>query len=64
MSVITKKGQVTIPKDMRDGLHIKEGDSVTFELREGEIALRKLERVSILGLGGMLKGSSRKGRPS
>ena len=63
MSVITKKGQVTIPKPMRDSLHIKEGDSVTFELRDGEIAIRKLERVSILGLGGMLKGSAKKGRP-
>jgi AbrB family looped-hinge helix DNA binding protein len=63
MSVITKKGQVTIPKHMRDSLHIKEGDSVTFELREGEIAIRKLDRISILGLGGMLRGSSKKGRP-
>lgn len=63
VSVITKKGQVTLPKHMRDSLAIKEGDTVQFELREGEISIRKLDRLSILGLGGMLRGAANKRKP-
>ncbi|GAB4418108.1 MAG: hypothetical protein OHK0032_14150 [Thermodesulfovibrionales bacterium] len=56
MSTITKKGQVTIPKPFRERLHIKEGDSIDFEIREGILILKKIERKSILDLGGIAKG--------
>jgi len=56
MSTITKKGQVTIPKPFRETLHIKEGDSLEFEMKDGMLILKKKERKSILSLGGIAKG--------
>lgn len=32
---ITSKGQVTIPKDVRTALGVKEGDSLVFEVENG-----------------------------
>jgi len=56
MSTITKKGQVTIPKTLREKLHIQEGDSLVFEMKKDMLLLRKKERKSILSLGGIAKG--------
>ena len=56
MTTITKKGQVTIPKDFRDMLHIKEGDTVIFEIKDNSLILMKKEKKSILSLGGIAKG--------
>jgi antitoxin PrlF len=56
MSTITKKGQVTIPKPLREKLNIQEGDSLAFEMRDGMLLLKKKERKSILSLGGIAKG--------
>ncbi|MFH1703861.1 MAG: AbrB/MazE/SpoVT family DNA-binding domain-containing protein [Nitrospirota bacterium] len=56
MSTITKKGQVTIPKPLREKLHIKEGDSLFFEIQDDVLILKKKERKSILSLGGIAKG--------
>lgn len=54
-SSLTTKGQVTIPKRMREGIKVAAGDTVAFELRpdRGEIVIRKIERKSILALGGI-----------
>jgi antitoxin PrlF len=38
---LTSKGQVTVPKQVRDYLGLKSGEPVTFErLKTGEIALK------------------------
>ena len=55
-SVITRKGQVTIPKDIRDHLNAREGETVLFVLRGNEVVL-KLVRGSILDLKGSVKPS-------
>lgn len=39
-SVVTSKGQVTIPKHVRERLGIGEADVVEFEVRRGEAILR------------------------
>lgn len=36
---ITVKGQVTIPKEIRDALYLREGDGVIFTLEEGRAVL-------------------------
>ncbi len=42
---VTSKGQVTVPKSVRDYLGLKPGVAVTFErLPSGEIALRPAKR--------------------
>jgi antitoxin PrlF len=53
-SVLTRKGQVTIPKAMRDRLGLQRGAKVLFLLREDEITLRPLQG-SILELKGSVR---------
>jgi AbrB family looped-hinge helix DNA binding protein len=57
MPAVTKKGQVTIPKNFRDKLGISEGDQVSFALSgDGSILIRKEQRFSILSLAGIASG--------
>jgi AbrB family looped-hinge helix DNA binding protein len=37
------KGKVTIPKEMRDALGLKSGAKITFEMRNQEIVIKKLQ---------------------
>jgi antitoxin PrlF len=41
-SRVTSKGQITIPKRVRESLHVETGDSLVFEVREGEAVIRRL----------------------
>jgi len=56
-STLTRKGQVTIPKAIRDCLGIQEGERVLFVLRGDEVVLRAL-RGNILELNGSIKPSA------
>jgi len=38
-TVVTRKGQVTVPAEVRRELELKEGDKVAFVLDEGEVRL-------------------------
>ena len=41
-TTVTSKGQVTIPKRLRDSMHLDPGSKVTFEInKDGEAVLRK-----------------------
>jgi AbrB family looped-hinge helix DNA binding protein len=42
---ITVKGQLTIPKSVRESLKVAKGDSVVFEEKNGEIIVRKATSV-------------------
>ena len=39
LSTITRKGQVTIPVEIRRALHLKEGDTVAWHQVDGEVRL-------------------------
>lgn len=41
MATITSKGQITIPKEIRDALGLYPGTRVEFELQDGKLILRK-----------------------
>ena len=41
MTTITQKGQVTIPKDIREMLGLRTGDEVEFAKAAGNIVVRK-----------------------
>lgn len=44
IGTVSTKGQVTVPKDIRDALHIRPGDKLLFDLEGGDRALvRKAE---------------------
>lgn len=53
-STITAKGQTTIPKDVRDRLHLKPGDRVEFVLRDDGTALLVPATVPVASLRGIL----------
>ncbi|MGA3189526.1 MAG: AbrB/MazE/SpoVT family DNA-binding domain-containing protein [Bryobacteraceae bacterium] len=60
-STITSKGQITIPKEVRDEMGLKPGDRVNFvKDRKGQILLRPLHS-DFRSLRGMVK--SRLNRP-
>ena len=44
---ITFKGQVTIPKEIREALTIQEGDSVIFEVEGDHAVLKPLKKKSV-----------------
>lgn len=58
-STITSKGQITLPRVIRDHLGIGSGDRVAFVIRDGGEVLVEAETVDIRSLRGMLK---RRGR--
>lgn len=43
---VLRSGQVTLPKEVRQRLNLKEGDIVDFEIKEGGVVLRAKELVS------------------
>ena len=57
-SVMTRKGQVTIPKPIRDQLRMEEGEKVMF-IRRGDEVLLKVLRGSVLDLKGSVRPSTR-----
>ena len=40
---ISAKGQITIPKQIREGIGVQPGDHVVYELHDGVAILRKAE---------------------
>ena len=39
ISTLTSDGQTTVPKEVRELLHLEEGDKLTWELRGGKVAV-------------------------
>ncbi|MDA3940415.1 MAG: AbrB/MazE/SpoVT family DNA-binding domain-containing protein [Spirochaetia bacterium] len=46
-SKITSKGQVTVPKSVRDSLGIKEGDFLAYEVHENNAVIRKVPKIDV-----------------
>lgn len=57
ISTITTKGQITIPKDIRDALDLKPQDQVGFVLEEGRALLIPMHRRSLSALRGALQAT-------
>jgi AbrB family looped-hinge helix DNA binding protein len=55
-SVVTRKGQITIPAEIRHALNIREGDKVAITLEAGEVKLSRTGSV-VAATAGALKGS-------
>lgn len=55
-STLTSKGQITIPKEVRDRLGVHEGDRIVFQFDEqGRVILRPESRDPLGGLVGLLR---------
>ena len=53
LAKVTSKGQVTIPKDIREALQIAPGDSLFFSLEDGRLTASVVKRRSIRDLFGV-----------
>ena len=57
-STLTSKGQITLPREIRDHLRLENGDRVNFEIRDGMVIVEP-ETIDIKSLRGIVK---RRGR--
>ena len=62
-STITTKGQITIPKVVRETLHLEVGDTVYFEMRDDGTVVMRPRNAPVESLFGMLKSKSKAKRP-
>jgi AbrB family looped-hinge helix DNA binding protein len=53
VATLTSKGQITLPREVREDLNLKEGDRVRFEKIDGRYVLKPQNR-SIMDLAGVL----------
>ena len=58
VSVITRKGQVTIPAEIRRALSLNEGDKIAFEVEEDRVRIARHGSV-VARTAGALKSASR-----
>jgi AbrB family looped-hinge helix DNA binding protein len=43
--VVRSRGQVTLPREVREALHIDEGDDVAFVVEAGQVRMRGLKSI-------------------
>jgi antitoxin PrlF len=53
-AILTSKGQLTVPKEVRERLGLKNGDRVVFEFEEDSVRLRVEKRRNLEELRGSL----------
>ncbi len=54
-SKLTSKGRITLPKALRDDLHLKTGDRIAFERKDDGSYVLRPKTVSAASLKGILK---------
>lgn len=59
LAKITTKGQVTIPKSVRDSLHLNTGDKIEIIVKDGEAVIRPISK-KVDDLFGILKRPNQK----
>jgi len=62
-ATLTSKGQTTIPKEIRDGMKMKEGDRIVFTLLSSGIAVMRVKNKSAMDVAGRLHKKGRKALP-
>ena len=53
MATLTAKGQVTIPKPVRDALGLRQGDQLSWELDDGCVTVRLITPLDLAYLTGL-----------
>ena len=59
-STITSKGQITLPKKIRERLHVGTGDRIDFVVEENGLVVVRRARSRLRQLRGMLRKRKRK----
>ena len=61
IAYVTGKYQLTVPKEIREALHLEGGDRILFQInKDGETKIRVLKNVSVDDLAGSLGRSANK----
>jgi antitoxin PrlF len=47
-SKLSSKGQITIPREIREKLGIEPGQLIAYEIREGEVILKRVEPFDVV----------------
>ncbi len=58
LTTLTRKGQITVPKDVRDALGLKPSDSVEVWVEDGEARIRKARRLTVRDVAGRIPAPS------
>ena len=56
LATLTAKGQVTIPKAVRDSLGLQKGDQLSWELEDGSVRVRAVKPLDVAFLQGVEQG--------
>ena len=56
LATLTAKGQVTIPKAVRDALGLQKGDQLSWELEDGSVRVRAVTPLDLAYLKGVESG--------
>jgi AbrB family looped-hinge helix DNA binding protein len=62
-ATLTSKGQTTIPKTIRDVLHMKPGDRMSFTLMPDGVVIMRVKNKHVSELAGLLYKKGRKPVP-
>jgi antitoxin PrlF len=55
VSIVTSKGQTTIPLEVRERLHVHAGDKLSWEIRDdGTVMVRKARHRTVAEMAGLL----------
>ncbi len=44
-AVVRSRGQITLPREVREALHVEEGDDVAFVVEAGQVTMRGLKSI-------------------
>ncbi|MHB8189948.1 MAG: AbrB/MazE/SpoVT family DNA-binding domain-containing protein [Ferrimicrobium sp.] len=44
-AVLRGRGQITLPREIREALHVEEGDDVAFVVEAGQVTMRGLKSI-------------------
>ncbi len=44
-AVVRSRGQITLPREVREALHVDEGDDVAFVVESGQVTMRGLKSI-------------------
>ena len=53
LATLTSKGQVTVPKEVRIALGLRQGDQLSWELENGSVRVRAVSRLESTHLQGL-----------
>jgi antitoxin PrlF len=62
-ATLTSKGQTTIPRSIRDSLHMKAGDKISFTLMPDGVVIMRVKNRQVSDLAGLLYKKGRKPVP-